>query len=143
MRRDGRLARMLHVLVHMDKRGGKTTSETLALMLNTNPVVVRRTMGALKQAGLVTSDGGHGGGWTLLRSLESVTIRDVHEALGAPDVLALDAAADHPACPVERAAVARLASIFGATEAFMLRAMGEVRLSAIAAEVDGMPPADT
>jgi DNA-binding IscR family transcriptional regulator len=136
MRRDGRLARMLHVLVHMDKRGGRTTSETLALMLETNPVVVRRTMGLLKQAGLVRSDGGHGGGWALVRGLASITIRDVHDALGTPRALALEAAIDHPACPVERAAVARLAAIFEATEAFMLERMGDVMLAVIAEDVD-------
>jgi len=41
---------MLHVLIHMHKRGGRTTSETIALMLDTNPVVVRRTMASLKHA---------------------------------------------------------------------------------------------
>ena len=136
MRRDGRLARMLHVLVHMDKRGGNTTSETIALMLETNPVVVRRTMASLKDAGLVRSEGGHGGGWTLLRDLGTITIRDVHEALGAPRALALDAVADHPACPVEQCVIARLDAIFDATEAFMLQMMGDTTLDRIAADVD-------
>ncbi|WP_296952303.1 hypothetical protein [uncultured Massilia sp.] len=43
---------------------------------------------------------------------------------------------------IERAAVARLEAIFAATGAFMLRAMGDVRLSAIAGEVDGAGRAD-
>ncbi|MDF8360813.1 transcriptional regulator, partial [Achromobacter anxifer] len=41
---DTRLARLLHVLIHMHLRGGTTTSGTLAQMLHTNEVVVRRSM---------------------------------------------------------------------------------------------------
>ena len=63
MKTDGRLARMLHVLVHMGLLGGRETSERIAQMLNTNPVVVRRTLGALREHGIVESEGGRGGGW--------------------------------------------------------------------------------
>ena len=35
MQRDTRLARLLHVLIHMHLRGGATTSQTIALMLHT------------------------------------------------------------------------------------------------------------
>lgn len=132
MRHDGRLSRMLHVLIHMEKRGGKTTSETLALMLGTNPVVVRRTMAPLKDAGLVNSDGGAGGGWSLARAIHDVTVRDVYEALGSPPALAVGVAVDHETCPVERAVVAELGAVFQATEAFMLERMGDVTLGALA-----------
>jgi len=132
MRRDARLSRMMHVLIHMSKRGGRTTSETLALMLGTNPVVVRRTMGLLKRAGFVSSDGGAGGGWALTRDLAAITIRDVHEALGAPQAIAIEAAVDHPDCPVEHVVVMELGAIFRTTEAFMLQQMQDVTLAAIA-----------
>jgi DNA-binding IscR family transcriptional regulator len=136
MRHDGRLSRMLHVLIHMDKRGGKTTSETIALMLGTNPVVVRRTMAPLKQAGLVTSDGGAGGGWSLARVIDGVTIGDVYEALGSPSALAIDVAVDHETCPVERAVVAKLGAVFQDTEKFMLERMRDVTLGTLAKDAD-------
>jgi hypothetical protein len=47
---------MLHVLAHMQLLGGTETSDTIALMLNTNPVVVHRTVGKLKQQGIVSSE---------------------------------------------------------------------------------------
>lgn len=133
MRYDSRLSRMIHVLIHMDKRGGRTTSETLALMLNTNPVVVRRTMAPLKHAGLVNSDGGAGGGWSLNRAIDSVTVRDVYEALGSPPPLAIDVAVDHKTCPVEQAVVVGLREVFQATENFMLEKMKDVTLGTLAA----------
>ena len=40
MRNDSRLSRMLHVLIHMDRHEHSATSEMIAKMLNTNPVVV-------------------------------------------------------------------------------------------------------
>ena len=45
-RTDGRLSRMLHVLLHMARQDVAFTSDQIAKMLNTNPVLVRRTMAA-------------------------------------------------------------------------------------------------
>ena len=58
MQRDTRLARLLHVLIHMHLRGGTTTSDTIAQMLHTQPSLVRRTMAALREAGYVESIAG-------------------------------------------------------------------------------------
>ena len=49
MRNDTRLSRMLHTLIHMARHEQPATSDTLAQMLSTNPVVVRRTMALLKE----------------------------------------------------------------------------------------------
>lgn len=103
MRIDTRLARMLHVLIHMHLLGGRETSETIALMLNTNPVVVRRTMGYLRNRGIVQSGGGKGGGWVLAKTLEEVTLFDVHAALSDTRIFTLGLSSDHPKCPVEKA----------------------------------------
>lgn len=64
--------------------------------------------------------------------LAAITIRDVHEALGAPQPIAIEAAVDHPDCPVEHAVVMELGAIFRTTEAFMLQQMQDVTLAAIA-----------
>ncbi|MFZ2103110.1 MAG: Rrf2 family transcriptional regulator, partial [Oricola sp.] len=71
MRRDNRLSRMLHMLIHMSEHEEPMTSETVAAMLSTNPVVARRTMAGLRDAGLLTSKKGHGGGWALAAPLRS------------------------------------------------------------------------
>lgn len=100
---DTRLARMIHVLVHMHLLGGGETSETIALMLNTNPVVVRRTMAALKEHGIVTSTGGRNGGWRFGRGADEITVEQVHDALRTGSAFTLALSEDHPACPVEGA----------------------------------------
>jgi len=69
MPRDLRISRMLHVLIHMDRHLTLATSEQIADMISTNPVVVRRIMAGLRDKGIVTSEKGHGGGWRLARPL--------------------------------------------------------------------------
>ncbi|MDC8759270.1 Rrf2 family transcriptional regulator [Janthinobacterium fluminis] len=100
---DNRLSRMLHVLIHMDQHEGALTSAAVARMLQTNPVVVRRTMAGLREAGYVQSEKGHGGGWTLARGLEQITLLDVYRSLGEPPVFSLGLAGDSPECLIEQA----------------------------------------
>jgi DNA-binding IscR family transcriptional regulator len=123
---------MIHVLVHMGLLGGRETSETIAKMLNTNPVVVRRTMGALKRKGMVGSEGGRGGGWMLLRPLSELTVLDVRTALDEGRLLQPGVSSDHPSCPVERAANATLVGAFAKAETVLLEHLGQIKLSSIA-----------
>src|SRR5690606_6028643 len=81
MKRDSRLSSILHALLHMAEQDGPVTSETRAQCLGTNPVGVRRTMRYLREAGIVTSERGHAGGWRILAALGTVTLRQLHEAL--------------------------------------------------------------
>ena len=131
-RRDGRLGRMLHVLIHMHLLDGRETSETIALMLNTNPVVVRRMMGALRQRGIVKSDVGRGGGWTLERPLSELTVLDIQEALDDGVLLPAGTSHDHPACPVEHVANLALTTAFGAAERALRESFSRLNLGELA-----------
>lgn len=132
MTTDARLARMLHVLVHMGLLGGRETSERIAQMLNTNPVVVRRTLGSLREHGIVESEGGRGGGWKLTRSLDQVTVLDVQRALTKGPALAAPVSRDHPTCPVERASNSVLEKAHAAAEAHLIAKYAATTLAQIA-----------
>ncbi|WP_420472172.1 RrF2 family transcriptional regulator [Brevundimonas sp. FT23042] len=136
---DTRLSRMLHVLIHMDHIGAPVTSEAISKMISTNPVVVRRTMAGLKAAGYVTSDKGHGGGWALARPLDTVTLRDIHDALGGPKLFAIGLADDDPRCRIEQAVNAALADSLTEAERRLLDRFGEVTLGQLAREVAAAP----
>lgn len=110
------------------------TSEQIGQMLGTNPAVVRRTMAGLREAGYVSSVKGHGGGWTLARPLADITLLDVYEALGAPELFALGMASDAPECLVEQAVNAALGQTLDEAERRLLARFGEVKLSEIAAD---------
>ncbi|MBN14313.1 MAG: transcriptional regulator [Pelagibacterium sp.] len=131
MRTDNRLSRMLHVLIHMSKMEGAATSETMARMLSTNPVVVRRTMAGLREAGYVTSSKGHNGGWELATPLEKITMADIYRALGSPEMFALGLANDDPKCLVEKAVNARIGDTLAAAEAMIVDRFGSMTLAEI------------
>jgi Rrf2 family protein len=136
MRQDSRLSRMLHVLIHMERRGEPATSEDIAKMLGTNAVVVRRTMAGLRNEGYVRSEKGHGGGWVLARRLNEVTLLDVHRAIGNPSVFAMGVEQEHPACLVEQAVNAALADALRQAETILLERLGNVTLADLAKDVD-------
>ncbi len=125
MKGDNRLSRMLHVLIHLGQQEEPVTSELMAQMLNTNPVVVRRTMAGLREKGFVRADRGHGGGWSLVRPLEEITLLDVYRAIDEPAIFALGMAEDTPRCLVEQAVNAALeGELRGAREMLLKRFEG-------------------
>lgn len=132
MQLDGRLSRMLHLLIHMDRAEGPITSDEAARMLNTNPVVIRRTMAGLRDAGFVRSDRGHAGGWTLIRQLASITMLDVYRAVGEPRIFALGLADPAPECLVEQAVNASMTDALRSAEAMLIDHLGQVSLAQIA-----------
>ena len=72
----------LHVLGHMAVDPDEPfTSEQMAAFAATNPVVIRRTLGQLKTADLVTSELCKSGGWKLSKAPDTITIADVYRAL--------------------------------------------------------------
>ena len=116
----------------MAERGRPTTSEWLAQAMQTNPVVIRRLMAGLRDAGFVASAKGHGGGWVMSCSLEHLTLRDIHEAVGAPALLAVGHREESPGCLVEQAVNAALAQAYSDAEAVLLKRLGSITLATLA-----------
>lgn len=134
MRQDNRLSCVLHVLLHMAEAGGPMTSEALARALNTNPVVVRRLMGGLREHGYVHSEKGHGGGWTLSCQLDRVTLRDIYEALDAPRLFAIGNRSEETECLVEEAVNHAMSSVLADVKAQFLACFGQITLAALHAD---------
>jgi DNA-binding IscR family transcriptional regulator len=132
MRRDSRLSGVLHVLLHMAEAGVPLTSEDLGKAMQTNPVVVRRVMAGLREAGFVRSVKGHGGGWTVACDLAAVSLYDVYAALGSPEPFALGNRTENPECLVEQSVNAALDEAFQEAEALLLEHMRKVSLGSLA-----------
>ena len=95
----------LHILtcVEIFKNEYKITSEFLAGSINTNPVIIRKILTQLKNAGLITVARGTGG-ITPTRPLREITFYDVYEAiepLENGDLFNFHAS-PNPNCPVGR-----------------------------------------
>jgi DNA-binding IscR family transcriptional regulator len=126
---------VLHILLHMAQHDGPLTSEHMAKAMETNPVVVRRIMGGLREHGFVVSEKGHGGGWSLSCKLSEVTLRHIYDALGCPPLLAIGNRTEAPGCAVEEAVNDTLGSSFRDAEALLLARLGDVTLEALSANV--------
>ena len=120
------------MLLHMAESGEPMTSDKLARYLGTNPVVVRRTMSGLRDAEIVRSEKGHGGGWMINRDLSSITLGEVYAALGAPSLFAIGNRNDNPNCLVEKAVNAALGDTLREAEAMVVARLASISLADIA-----------
>lgn len=100
--------------------------------MRTNPVVVRRTMGFLRKAGIVSSSKGHAGGWSITADLTQVTLRQLHEVLGEPAVFAIGNRHERPECLVEQSVNAALDGAFQEAEALLLDRFSQITLAQLA-----------
>ena len=131
MKRNSRLSLALHTLSHMagDPERVRTSSE-IAEHAGTNPVVVRRVLGRLRSAGLLTSERGHAGGWRLAQTPESITLADVYLALDER-LIAPDDNENVPTCSVEHALQRRITSVMEDIEQSLIARLGETKLSEV------------
>jgi DNA-binding IscR family transcriptional regulator len=129
MRRDSRISVALHVLLHMHEGEGPVTSETLGPKMDLNPVVLRRTLAGLRDAKIVRSEKGHGGGWSLARPLDDVTVADVYDALGRPALFGVGPRAASPGCLVEQVVDRCIDEALGEAEAIVLARLRRLRVA--------------
>ncbi|MEO1267470.1 MAG: Rrf2 family transcriptional regulator [Myxococcota bacterium] len=72
----------LHILGFLTSQGGRPlTSKQMAVTYGTSPVVLRRVLAKLRQAGLVETRRGVGGGSVLARDPTEINLRQVYEAV--------------------------------------------------------------
>ena len=118
----------LHIFTCVDtfKDEYKVTSDFLASSINTNPVIIRKILTQLKNAGLIHVARGTGG-IELTRDLSDITFYDVYEAIEPVEEgdLFRFHEAPNPDCPVGRNIHAllddKLKAIQNAMEAEMKR----------------------
>jgi len=94
----------VHALAWMAlaQRRGHTvlTSDQVAASVNTNPVIIRRSLGDLGRAGLVRVRHGAGAGWSLARAPEEITLLEVYDAVGQESPFGMHHTEPNLECPV-------------------------------------------
>ncbi|MET3193448.1 Rrf2 family transcriptional regulator [Bacillus sp. OAE603] len=105
------------------------TSEWIAESVNTNPVVIRRVMGKLKNAGLIQVRRGTGGA-SLLRPLKDISLLDVYHAVDVVEEGELFQFHENPNpnCPVGANIQAVLELILNRAQEAMERILDEVTM---------------
>ena len=101
MSTNSRFAVAVHVLTLMAWSGEEPLkSEQVAESVNTNPVVIRRMLCELAEAGLVVSQTGSLGGSRLAADPAKTTLLDVYQALECGGVFSLHRQPPSRDCPV-------------------------------------------
>jgi Rrf2 family protein len=93
----------VHILALLARAGDRQVkSDDIAASVNTNPVVIRRLLGLLNQARLVTSRTGAAGGSRLLREPDRIDLAEVYRAVSCGEIFALPTRPASRDCPVGR-----------------------------------------
>jgi len=113
----------------------KCSSDDLAVSVNTNPVVIRRLLRELQQAGMVESKQGRGGGSYLVKPAEKITLSDIYDAVEEGDLFHLHYSEPNPMCPIGGNIQDAVCDIFKRAEAAMLAELGTVTIADIVEDV--------
>lgn len=127
----------VHIFSCIDTFGGerKITSDFLAMSIQVNPVIIRKLLGQLKDAGLITVQRGSGGAG-LAKPAEDITLLDVFNAVESLDNGKLFHFHENPNpdCPVGRSVHPVLDSRLDGIQSAMEREMQSVTLADIFAD---------
>jgi len=91
----------VHILTMLAKTcDERVKSEYLAKSVNTNPVVIRRLLRNLQEAGLVISQVGASGGTCLSKLPENIRLSEVYKVVSPGDIFSLHSKTPNQDCPV-------------------------------------------
>ena len=108
----------------------RLTSDQVAASVNTNPVIIRRSLGDLRRAGLVRVRRGTEAGWSLAGRPEDITVLEVYDAVAPEPLFAMHHTEPNIECPVGRGIQPALHGLYRGAE------------KAVRAELAGMSIAD-
>lgn len=101
MAANSQFAVAIHVLTILAKSGDeRVKSDYIAGSVNTNPVVIRRLLSNLQEAGLVVSQVGAAGGTSLTKQPKDIRLAEIYKALPCGEVFALHPKEPNQDCPV-------------------------------------------
>ena len=120
----------VQILLCIAKFGGmfKTTSTFLASSVNVNPVIIRKTLGQLKAAGLVEVAAGVGGA-KLTKAPREITLQEVFQAVEEDEDLFHIQDNPNPQCPVGRNIHRVLGSRLSTVKDHMLSDFAQITLA--------------
>ena len=132
-----RFATAVHILALLAHEAENAlTSDYIASSVNTNPVVIRRLLRSLAEAGLVTSVRGTAGGSRLARTPKSITLLDVYSAVEEQKLFEGHAQQPNPKCPVGSRIVDVLTPRFDDATAALMKSLRRTTIADVLTDVN-------
>jgi len=132
-----RFAVGVHILALLEiNKDGVSTSEFLAASVNTNPVVIRKIMGMLKQAQLVNVRPGVAGA-ELAKSLSEISLLDVYKAVNVVNEKELFSIHENPnpQCPVGRNIQDAIVPLFATAQSALEKALDYITIEDVVKDI--------
>ena len=125
-----------HILAALAiKKHQPMKSDLLSWSVNTNPVVIRRILGMLRNAGLVITQTGPEGGSRLARSAERITLLDVYQAVEDGSLFHLHYRSPSQDCPVGTNIQHCLGGVVSEAELAMKKVLASKTVADVAGEI--------
>ncbi len=125
-----RFAVGIHILALIEiNKDGVSTSDFIAGSVNTNPAVIRKIMGMLKNAGLVKVRPGIAGA-QLAKNLSDITLLDVYKAVNVVQEKELFSIHENPNpdCPVGNNIQDAIIPLFENAQTALEKALGHITI---------------
>lgn len=123
-----RFATAIHILVLTEKNDGKViTSDFIAGSINVNPVVVRREIKLLREAGFIDSKKGKEGGCYLIKNPNDIFLGDVYKLVNQDNVFG-KMNHTNPNCPIGKEMNHNLELLFGNAENELVKTLNQKTL---------------
>jgi len=130
-------AHILGMLAWCERSRGPVTSEEMARSINTNPVVVRRVLSDLRRAGLVDTKRGVGGGVTLARSADTITLKDAYEAIEeGEELFGRHPSGPNPCCQIGPLVAELMEEVYGRAERALKESLETMTIASMSSELE-------
>jgi Rrf2 family protein len=128
----------VHALSILARNAGRgpVCSSMVASSVNTNPVVIRRMMGELERASLVTSCPGRSGGFMLGRKASEITLKDIYSAVEQGGIFKVHKPDPQSKCPIAAMIGRIIAKPLADAEVALERSLSSTTLDDVAAKLD-------
>lgn len=124
-----RFATAIHIMTLLAKSPQEwLTSEWMAGSINVNPVIVRKELSVLREAGLIASRQGKDGGSQLAKNAGEISISEIYSAVKNTEVLGKKNQNPNPACSVGKEINDHLNTLFEETDLLVTQFLGDKSL---------------
>ena len=135
MNANSRFTVAIHIMTMLAYgREQRLTSEFISRSVTTNPVVIRRIMGELRRAGLVSSHAGSGGGWQLTKAPEQISLRDIYLAVKEGPLFPPPHSKPNPQCCIGRTILRAVQDVFDDAESVLEQQFAQITVADVLAK---------